>query len=150
MSGSSRDVPSLRPLRSGDVAEPKIVEQLFEDLGLFRSPMALRLLPQQEEYIDEGGGLPEITIHLARHRVGGIAERHGRGAREHDEEPGQGPLGRLVGLLGRPWRWGRVRPGLGPGSRYDGGFAVLRPPPAVGDREGVLRIAPRHTGEPSI
>ena len=52
-------------LRRANVPQLKVVEELVEDVGLIRIPVAFRLLPQQEQQIDCFGGGRDAWVYFA-------------------------------------------------------------------------------------
>ncbi|OGL07315.1 MAG: hypothetical protein A3H48_01485 [Candidatus Rokubacteria bacterium RIFCSPLOWO2_02_FULL_71_18] len=118
-------------------------------MALFRQPVTLGLLAQQEQQFDGVGGVGRIVVVLAGDGIGGIAERDHRRARQHHEEPDQTPLGlgarrrrHLLArdLLGAPGRPRRRRRRL----------ILGRPSAAVADPERLFGLWGNHRGELSI
>ena len=108
--------------------------------------MALGLLAQEHEQIDRLGGMSEVALSLAGQRVGRVAHRNSRRAREHREEPRQVALGLPRGSGSLPLG---VRRGLARGRGW-GRLVVPGPPAPVRDLERFLWVFGSHRSEPSI
>lgn len=134
-------------LRSAHVTDLEVVQHLLEDPILLGRPIALGLLPKQDQQIDRIGGLGQVDLALTREGIWRVAQRdHGR-TRQHHEEPGQASFAR-GGIEGRRARRLRRRGG-GIGGGLAGRFVVVDAPAPVCNLKDVFGLTLSHWGEPS-
>src|SRR6185436_18236244 len=87
--------------------ELKVIDQLANDLILLGSTVALRLLAEKQEQVDQRRGFLGIRARLPHAGFWGLAERHHGRLREHHEQADE------ITIRGG-WRGSGRRGGLAP------------------------------------